>query len=298
MTLTASPAIRSDRENSSATRGFTLIELSIVLVIIGLIVGGVLVGRDLISAAGVRAQVTQIEKYNTSANTFKAKYGYLPGDINNAEAVKWGFKARASGGGQGDGDGLVNGCASAGNLQCGEVLMFWVDLSTARLLDGSFTLASPGDATWTIASTGLYQFYPAAKLGRNYVYVYLGGTFAGVWVSDGFNYFGLSAISQVANTIYSTPGLSVQQAFAIDTKTDDGLPQAGRVTAKYMDYALNNNTTVWAGGGVAGAAPGVAASGSSTTCYDNNNVASATPLYSITQNNGSGMNCALSFKFQ
>lgn len=42
--------------------GFTLIELSIVLVIIGLIVGGVLVGRDLIKAAEVRAQVSQIEK--------------------------------------------------------------------------------------------------------------------------------------------------------------------------------------------------------------------------------------------
>lgn len=50
--------------------GFTLIELSIVLVVSGLIVGGVLVGQDLIRAAGVRATITQIEKFNQAAHTF------------------------------------------------------------------------------------------------------------------------------------------------------------------------------------------------------------------------------------
>jgi prepilin-type N-terminal cleavage/methylation domain-containing protein len=67
--------------------GFTLIELSIVLVIIGLIVGGILVGRDLISAAAVRAQISQIERYHTAANTFRTKYAYLPGDIPNTCTV-------------------------------------------------------------------------------------------------------------------------------------------------------------------------------------------------------------------
>jgi prepilin-type N-terminal cleavage/methylation domain-containing protein len=61
--------------------GFTLIELSIVLVIIGLVVGGVLVGRDLICAAELRAQISQIEKYNTAVNTFYGKYGGLPGPL-------------------------------------------------------------------------------------------------------------------------------------------------------------------------------------------------------------------------
>ncbi len=53
--------------------GFTLIELSIVLVIIGLIVGGVLVGQDLIKAAETRATVGQVEKYNAAVNTFRTK---------------------------------------------------------------------------------------------------------------------------------------------------------------------------------------------------------------------------------
>jgi hypothetical protein len=45
--------------------------MSIVLVIIGLIIGGILVGRDLIKASETRAQISQIEKYNTAVNTFK-----------------------------------------------------------------------------------------------------------------------------------------------------------------------------------------------------------------------------------
>ena len=65
-------------------KAFTLIELSIVLVIIGLIVGGVLVGQDLIKAAEIRAQVSQLEKFNTAVNTFHVKYNDIPGDIRRA----------------------------------------------------------------------------------------------------------------------------------------------------------------------------------------------------------------------
>ena len=92
-----------------AERGFTLIELSIVLVIIGLIVGGVLVGQDLIRAAAVRAQVSQIEKYNTAVNTFRDKYGALPGDIQDPAASSFGFTPRGQLAGEGDGNGVIEG---------------------------------------------------------------------------------------------------------------------------------------------------------------------------------------------
>jgi prepilin-type N-terminal cleavage/methylation domain-containing protein len=86
------------RKSAAQNQGFTLIELSIVLVIIGLIVGGVLVGQNLIAAAAVRAQISQIEKYQTAANAFRGKYGYLPGDIPNPYATQFGFQSRGSGG--------------------------------------------------------------------------------------------------------------------------------------------------------------------------------------------------------
>src|SRR3984885_348580 len=100
-------AYRLNQDKSRTTtakekeKGFTLIELSIVLVIIGLIVGGVLVGQDLIRAAQVRATVTQIEKYNSAVNTFRGKYGALPGDLNAGTAATFGFAARGPGVGQG-----------------------------------------------------------------------------------------------------------------------------------------------------------------------------------------------------
>lgn len=70
---------------------FTLIELSIVLVIIGLIIGGILTGQDLINAATIRAQVSQISEFTTAVNTFKVKYNYLPGDMPPSEASALGF---------------------------------------------------------------------------------------------------------------------------------------------------------------------------------------------------------------
>ena len=64
--------------------GFTLVELSIVLVVIGLIVGGIMVGKSLIDSSNIHAQVQQLEKYNTAYHTFKLKYNAIPGDMVNA----------------------------------------------------------------------------------------------------------------------------------------------------------------------------------------------------------------------
>ena len=67
-------------------QGFTLVELSIVLVILGLLVGGVLTGQSLIRAAELRTVSTQYATFSTAVNTFRDKYFTIPGDMTNASA--------------------------------------------------------------------------------------------------------------------------------------------------------------------------------------------------------------------
>jgi prepilin-type N-terminal cleavage/methylation domain-containing protein len=283
--------------------GFTLIELSIVLTIIALVVGGVLVGQDLIKHAAIRAEITQIEQLNTACNTFVAKYNYLPGDIPAAAAAAAGLQPRGQYAGEGDGNGVIEGVSAnapnsnAGWLQWGEPVMFWVDLSTAQLIDGTFNTATP---TYTSTQQPPNQFLPPAKIGGgNYIYVYSGGL--SYQTPNNINYFGLSAVSYINNScpscLDSNPGLTVGQAYAIDKKIDDGSPQSGNVTAAYISFS----TPLYAGAssGWPTYYPTTAATpGSSTTCYDNDNVGGTPMQYSMAQNGGAGVNCALSFVMQ
>lgn len=222
--------------------GFTLIELSIVLVIIGLIVGGVLVGQDLIRAAEIRAQISQIEKYNTAVNTFRGKFGAIPGDMNASTATQFGFNdPNCTGGiGQRDGNGLIDGGSSAGALGQGgyETGLFWADMSTTGLtqyVDGTYNFSNHtnpttpcGSSLTSAISTTINLYLPVAKIGHgNYVYVYN---------NNSINYYGLSDVTNIASggQITSTPSLTVQQAFNIDQKMDDGLPATGNVITNYV----------------------------------------------------------------
>ena len=294
--------------------GFTLIELSIVLVVIGLIVGGVLVGQDLIRAAAVRAQISQIEKFQTATNTFREKYGYLPGDIKDPDASSFGFVPRGASPGQGDGNGLLQNPGGGGGpvglngtMMSGENVTFWNDLSKAGMIEGSYTncyetgMTNPGPSATGLTPSTTPQIdacLPDAKIGNgNYVYV---------WSQNGFNYFGLSGVSLLTSGgwMNSFLALTAQQANAIDQKIDDGSPIFGNVTA----YYVSGGGTGWYAGIPVGWGPKLDYSfggpfnfgygGDSTTCFENRGIANAPDQYSIEVSNGSNVTCALSFRFQ
>ena len=105
--------------------GFTLIELSIVLVIIGLLIGAVFVGRDLIHAAEIRSTISQIEKTKTAVASFKSKYNCLPGDCPNATDY---FTGAVNG--DGDGKILYNAATDNGDGASLEPYNAWSQLGS------------------------------------------------------------------------------------------------------------------------------------------------------------------------
>lgn len=286
------------------SRGFTLIELSIVLVVIGLIVGGVLVGRDLIRAAAERAQIAQIETIQTAANNFKAKYEYLPGDLPNAPATRFGFSTgRSTTEGLGNGNGLLADSIGGGwGPATGELAMFWVDLTYANglnlnMIEGSFR-ASTFTTLPDASGSALARYFPTARINSNsHVLMCYQEVYGMANEPPPINYVVVQNVSSMVGGYPVVTGdkptaFTVRQAYNIDRKIDDGMPLTGTVLAMYhndndsgFSYVHSNALTT---GAVAASATSCFHGSGSRTGYQ----------YSLTQNNGAGGNCALAFMFK
>src|SRR6516164_11396797 len=68
--------------------GFTLVEIAIVLVIIGLLLGGVLKGQELIESAKVKNIGQDFRAISIAVLTYQDKYRALPGDDPKA-TTRW-----------------------------------------------------------------------------------------------------------------------------------------------------------------------------------------------------------------
>src|SRR5436853_1276778 len=94
-----------DGEMNKRETGFTLIEIAIVLVIIGLLLGGVLKGQELITGARVRNFIQQQDGVKAAYFGFLDRYRALPGDYAQATANISGMSVAACNAGNGNGEG-------------------------------------------------------------------------------------------------------------------------------------------------------------------------------------------------
>jgi len=185
-------------------RGFTLVELAIVLVIIGIILGAVLKAQEMIFNAKVKRVQNQIREMMAAFYTYYDKYGYYPGDDPGA-------RSRWSGAPNGDGDGLVEGgyCNARGEESCN----IWRHLRYANIISGDPTDRNPATMTPKHAFGGPLDMFTGT-------YTVGGQSRSGLWIT-------LRNIEAAA-------------AEAIDRALDDGKCTTGSI-ARYAGATCNGD---------------------------------------------------------
>ncbi len=216
-------------------RGFSLVELSIVLVILGLLTGGILAGQSLIRAAELRSISTQQAQIVTAVQSFRDKYMALPGDMRKATDF-WLTAANCPGTPtqgstdkttcNGDGDGRIHGTLGAGYGN--ESYRFWQHLANAGLIEGQYSgvtgttsnvhsSIAANSMTGKIASTGWFVWNWLAPNAGD------ANWFAGEY-GNRLSFGGFGLAGEPATGI-----VSPEEVWNIDTKLDDGKPGAGKI---------------------------------------------------------------------
>jgi len=214
----------STKRNNTSQGGFTLVELAVVLLIIGLIVGGILRGQDLITSAQLNSVQTDANQIRTATNTFQDKFIALPGDFGNADsAINSSLTLN-----DGNGNGRIDGNRVSSTGDGNEAVNAWVHLAESDILGsvdannlngGSNDLsASNGFAGsvggfWTFGQ-GLPNGNFANAAGQSNIWLVLGDT-------------GTDASSD------NNDGeiVSAEEAAQLDRKIDDGRPESGTMRA-------------------------------------------------------------------
>jgi prepilin-type N-terminal cleavage/methylation domain-containing protein len=194
------------------SRGFTLIEIAIVLVIIGLLLGGVLKGQELITGARVRNLISQQDGIKAAFFGFQDRYRALPGDYAAATANIGGVS------GEGNGNGRIEEDNTTGSGLVHEEILVWNHLTMAGFMNGSYTMASSSVTEPDADNTPVnpYSVYVQLIYDSNY------GT-QGV----GFH--------PAKHNLKTGGQVPVEIIAEVDRKIDDGKPNSGGF--QFSEYA-------------------------------------------------------------
>ena len=131
-------------------RGFTLIEIAIVLVIIGLLLGGVLKGQELINQAKIKNVANDLNGVSVAVYAYQDRYKRLPGDDNGA-ATRWTTPASLT---VGNGNSQILGSYSS-TTDADESRAFWAHVRLAGLIGGDVSTVPLASAQPLNASGGI-----------------------------------------------------------------------------------------------------------------------------------------------
>jgi prepilin-type N-terminal cleavage/methylation domain-containing protein len=181
-------------------KGFSLIEIAVVLVILGLLMGSILKGQELMTGARVRYLIRQQDDLKIAYFAFFDRYRALPGDYSGALGVIPDLSTAACNGGVGNGNGRIE---TAGN----ENTLVWEHLSKAGFLNTKYTCA----ATVSPSTTPINPYGEALE-------IVFDANYAGTTVAPRHN---LKTGAMIPSNLL----------YEIDWKTDDGNPFNGSFRA-------------------------------------------------------------------
>lgn len=231
-------------------KGFTLVELAIVMTIIGLLIGGILKGQELMENARLTATVSQVKAYEAATTTFRDSFNAFPGDMGaadtrvpncNVNCVPLGGAGAAGNAVIGDvgwaaggyvpqlpAAGMANPPTAIGE----ETQLYWIHLLQTDLISG-ITDAAIQNATapaWGVT-------HPNARLSGGFIVGYGDGTGGLGMPAATVGPAGTTLVlvtapnEQMDETLVGQLPISATRAAQIDRKMDDGKPNSGFVQA-------------------------------------------------------------------
>jgi len=200
-------------------RGFTLVEIAIVLVIIGLLLGGILKGQEMITQAKIKNVINDFNGLSAALYSYQDRYRALPGDDLNA-ATRWATQVAVSGDGNGVFAGTYNNVLAGAPVAANETNLFWWHLRLAGFVPGP---TAAGAAAGQQANNAVGGIVGVAT-----------GTAAA------------PALGFLTN-VMCTSNLPDKIAIAVDTQMDDGVNATGQLRG-LLQATPNDNVRALAAG--------------------------------------------------
>ncbi len=218
------------KNNEQFSQGFTLVEMAIVMIIIGLLIGGILKGQELIVNAQVAMTASQYKGFLAAEATFVDNYNALPGDIPDGLAQTRIPNCNAANfctGGNGDSQLGTPVTALGTPISDAENILYWKHLSLADLITG----VNPSADSDPAGSIGGYS-HPVANISGTW------NAFAPDTSLIGINSIGGNRMGRIYFEISARPNThevitASHLAARLDRKLDDGMPNLGAVTAEF-----------------------------------------------------------------